>query len=62
MKNEAWVFSIEGQQNEDAMGQMKFSPNEIRLDKKKRSGFSNTEKNLSTGQWWHNVISAISNI
>ena len=27
LKNEAWVFSAAGQQNEDAMGQMKFPPN-----------------------------------
>lgn len=44
MKNEAWVFSVAGQQNEDAMGQIKFSPNE-RFWNRKKIGFSNTEKN-----------------
>lgn len=35
MKNKAWVFSIAGQQNEDAMGQMKFSLNESSWNRKK---------------------------
>lgn len=35
MKNKAWVFSIAGQQNEDAMGQIKFSLNESSWNRKK---------------------------
>lgn len=46
MKNEAWVFSVAGQQNEDAMGQIKFSPNE-RVWNRKKSDLATQKKNLN---------------
>lgn len=50
MKNEALIFSTAGQQNDDATGQMKFSPNKSSWNRKKTPGFSTTEKKFSTEQ------------